>query len=110
MKYFCLLLILFPVISFAQLSGDLITDQRKIVTDIAYKISGSQTGKFVFDISVNMDGNVTSCILNKSESTLVSTPMMMKAKNLILTGLKFEKGYAFPEFHRGKVTIAFVKA
>jgi len=59
--------------------------------------------------TVNMDGKVTSCVLQKDQSTLVSTPLMMKAKNSILTGLTFERGYAFPEFHYGFVTIEVVQ-
>lgn len=101
--------VLFSIFSFTQVSGEIINDGRKIVTPIAYTISGHQSGKFVFKIAVNMDGKVTSCVLQKDESTIVSTPLMMKAKNNILTGLTFEKDYAFPEFHYGYVTIEVIE-
>ncbi|MBI3133353.1 MAG: hypothetical protein HYZ14_01650 [Bacteroidetes bacterium] len=106
-----ILFVLFCLLSLqalTQISGDIVSDGRKIVTGIPYSITGNQTGKFVFKIAVNMDGKVTSCILQKDQSTLVSTPLMMKAKNSILTGLTFERGYAFPEFHYGFVTIEVV--
>lgn len=101
--------ILFSAFSFTQVSGEIINDGRKIVTTIPYTISGHQAGKFVFKITVNMDGKVTSCVLQKDESTIVSTPLMMKAKNNILTGLTFERDYAFPEFHYGYVTIEVIE-
>jgi len=105
MKILAVLLILISSFtSIAQLSGDLAT-QRKTVTDIAYTITGHKTGKFVFEIAVNMEGKVTSCVLLTDQSTMVSTPLMMKAKNQIIMGLTFERGYHFPEFHRGFVTI-----
>ena len=101
---------LFSAFSFSQISGEIVSDGRKIETGIPYSITGNgtQTGKFVFKIAVNMDGKVTSCVLQKEESTIVSTPLMMKAKNSILTGLTFERGYQFPEFHYGFVTIEVV--
>jgi len=110
MKLFLLYVLFFGTLPlFAQISGDIVSDGRKIETGIPYSISGHQPGKFVFKIAVNMDGKVTSCVLQKDQSTLVSTPLMMKAKNSILTGLTFERGYAFPEFHYGFVTIEVVQ-
>lgn len=110
MKYSFLLLVFalcFQVHS--QVRGEIISSGRKIETGIPYSISGHQAGTFVFKIAVNMDGKVTSCTLVKEESTLVSTPLMMKAKNSILTGLTFERGYHFPEFHYGFVTIEVIQ-
>ena len=107
------LIFLFAFVStctFAQVSGEIATDQRKIVSNIEYTIAGNQNGKFVFDIAVNKQGVVTSCVVIKAESTLVSTPLMMKSKNMIISGLKFEIGPGFPEFHQGKVTITIVKS
>lgn len=95
--------------AYSQLSGEILVDKRKIETDIPYKITGSKAGKFVFEISVNVDGIVTGCVLLTDKSTIVSTPLMMKAKNQILTGLKFERNYTSPEFHKGIVTITVVK-
>lgn len=102
------LFLLLSAASYTQISGDIITDGRKIETGIEYTMKGTKAGILVFSISVNMDGKVTACTLVKEESTIISTPSMMKAKNRILTGLTFEKGYHFPEFHEGKVTIEFI--
>lgn len=109
MKALLPLLLFVSHYSFAQLSGEISKDQRKIETNIPYKISGTKTGKFVFEIAVNVDGKVTGCILLTDQSTLVSTPLMMKAKNQIIMGLKFERSYTSPEFHKGIVTIVVEK-
>ena len=109
MKKLILILTFFSSLSFAQLSGEIANDKRKITTNITYEITGNQAGKFVFEIAVDMEGKVTSCVVLKNESTIVSTPLQMKAKNQIITGLTFERGYQFPEFHRGTVTIHVVK-
>ncbi|MCH2233763.1 MAG: hypothetical protein MK078_05870 [Crocinitomicaceae bacterium] len=94
---------------FAQLSGDIATDARKIENDIDYTLySSSKTGILVFDIAVNTDGKVTSCTFDRSASTCKSTPLMMMGKNRILAELKFEKDNGFPTFHRGKVTYTLV--
>ncbi|MBK7129807.1 MAG: hypothetical protein IPM74_05120 [Crocinitomicaceae bacterium] len=102
------LFVLFSAVGYTQITGDIISDGRKIETGIEYTMKGTQAGIMVFSISVNMDGKVSACTLIKEESTIISTPSMIKAKNRILTGLTFEKGYHFPEFHEGKVTIEFV--
>jgi len=94
--------------TFAQVGGEIAADQRKIISNIEFTISGNQSGKFVFDIAVNKQGAVTSCVVIKAESTLVSTPLMMKSKNLIISNLKFEIGPGFPDFHYGTVTISVV--
>lgn len=94
-------------LSYAQIGGDIHADSRKIIQNIDYTIPSSKDGKMVFKIAVDMDGNVTSCVLEKNLSTISSTPYMVKYKNLILTSLKFERGYTFPEHHQGTVTIQF---
>ena len=104
----CLLLLLYHV-GISQVYGDLFMDKRKIEKNIDYTISYSKPGKLVFDIAVNSEGKVTSCVLNTSKSTITSTTAMMKAKNKIMQELKFERGYTFPEFHRGSVQIETVQ-
>ncbi|MEX1000664.1 MAG: hypothetical protein WDZ35_00965 [Crocinitomicaceae bacterium] len=106
MKFQALFLILFICFSAnSQVYGDIFIDKRKITKDIDYTIPYSKTGKLVFDIAVDLDGNVTSCILNKEKSTITATPAMMKARNKIVQHLKFEFGLQFPKFHRGYVQI-----
>ena len=109
MKKFAFILVMLSTCAFGQIIGPLANDHRAIVTNIAYEIVADTTGIVVFDIAVNMDGKVTSCQVNKAETTLHSTPLMITGKNRILKGLSFEKGYAFPEFHHGKVQFNVVR-
>lgn len=108
MKLLFALIFLVPIVAGAQLSGDLATDGRKVITAFDYQITGHKAGTFVFNIGVNMDGIVTICVLDQTKSDIVSTPLMMKAKNHILKNLKFERGYHFPESHTGTVTITVI--
>ncbi len=109
MKALFFILCFASVMSFGQVLGPLANDHRKIVTDVVYDIEMDTTGVVIFDIAVNMDGKVTSCHVNKAETTIHSTPLMITCKNRILAGLSFEKGYAFPEFHQGKVQFNVVR-
>ena len=90
---------------FSQVYGDIQEDKRKIVTDISYTLYANKTGQMVFDIIVNRQGKVTSCILNKDKTDITSTPTMMKCKNRIMQGLTFEVNYSAPERHLGEVLI-----
>lgn len=96
---------MFPFCGFSQLSGNIKTDQRAIITEIKYELIGSKTGVLTFDIAVDLEGKVTSCIYIPSESTFRNTPSIINAKNKILTGLRFEPGHQFPKHHQGKVRI-----
>lgn len=93
----------------AQVMGDLATDGRAITTDIDYNLEADTTGIIVFDIAVNMDGQVTGCKFNPEKSNLRSTPLLISGKNRILKGLSFEVGYAFPKHHQGVVQLNVVK-
>ncbi len=105
MKKLLLLSLFISTISFSQTSGNIIEDGRKIVNDISYILEMKATGKLVFEIAVNRDGKITSCKLNKVESTVRSSRYMIETKNRIITELKFEEGNGFPTFHQGRVTI-----
>lgn len=99
------LLFLISFASFSQVYGDLFTDKRGISGNIEYTVNHSKPGKIIFDIVVDMDGKITSCELNKEKSTIVFTAAVVQAKNKIVQNLKFERGYHWPEFHRGYVQI-----
>lgn len=103
MKTLLAAILLLSGTSFAQVYGDLANDGRAITQDISYKLDYTSEGIVVFDIVVDMDGKVTSCKINREKTTVNSTPLLITAKNRILTGLSFEKGYAFPKFHNGYV-------
>lgn len=100
-----LLLLVITYTGFSQVFGEILSDKRAISKDMEYTIQYSQPGKLIFNIAVDMDGNVTSCVLNKSKSTITATPAMMKAKNKIIANLKFERGYHWPKHHQGYVVI-----
>lgn len=98
-------LIMLSTFGFSQLSGDIVKDSRKVTTAISYQLPMTTVGKIVFDIAVNTEGKVTSCVYNKTESTIRSTRYIYEAKNRILMNLKFEAGNGFPTFHQGRIII-----
>ncbi|NOQ74321.1 MAG: hypothetical protein GQ574_20090 [Crocinitomix sp.] len=107
MKYLLILILFFTTLfGSAQVSGKIALDGRKVIQEISFSMEMNATGILVFDIAVDVKGNVTSCMHNKIESTIRSTIYAYRAKNLILTQLKFEKGNGYPTFHQGRVTIS----
>jgi hypothetical protein len=108
MRVFIFVLVLFSGVAQAQLSGPIADSGRKLISEFDFKIAGHKAGTFVFDISVNPSGVVKLCVLNSAKSTIVSTPLMVKAKNHILTNLKFESGAGYPDLQSGTVTIQVV--
>lgn len=101
-------LFFFSGIAQAQVTGPLADSGRKVLGDFDFKITWHKTGTLVFDISVNPAGIVKLCVLNSAKSTIVSTPLMMKAKNHILANLKFESGSGYADLQSGTVTIQVV--
>ncbi|MDA7804000.1 hypothetical protein N8987_05430 [Crocinitomix sp.] len=99
------ILIFASQISYGQVSGDIIIDERAITDSISFEIKAYEPGTLVFDISVDINGKVTSCTWNKFESTLNSQRSAYEAKNRILMELKFEPGNGYPTNHQGKVII-----
>ena len=100
--------ILFSLSGFSQVEGEIIADGRKITNEIDYTLESKQEGILVFDIAVNVEGQITSCEWDKVASTVNSMRLAHTSKNRILTQLKFEPGNGFPTFHRGKVTITLI--
>ncbi len=108
MRVLVIAFVLFSGIAQAQVTGPLADTGRKVITDFDFQVSWHKTGTLVFDISVNPAGVVKLCVLNSTNSTIVSTPLMMKAKNHILTNLKFESGSGYADLQSGTVTIQVV--
>jgi hypothetical protein len=94
--------------SFGQLSGDIKRDNRQLLDSPNFVIEGNQDGKLIFDIAVDIEGNITGIKFIAGESSVKSTPARMKAQQY-LADWKFEKGTTFPKFHQGRVTITMVK-
>ena len=93
----------------AQVFGEIMLDKRAVLSDFDFNIPYHQSGKLVFDIRVNVDGKVTYCQLDESQSTIIKTPAMIKARNKIMQELKFAKGIGYPKFHSGYVQMTAVK-
>lgn len=108
MKNLVLIISLFSIHQvFSQIiSGDLYSVGRRLLTETNFSIKAGKNGEVVFDISVDINGKVTSAVIDKSKSNVTSTPMIMDAKNLLST-FKFEAGTGFPKFHHGLVKINF---
>jgi hypothetical protein len=101
-------LLLMTTAAHSQISGDVIDDNRKLITDYQYVIEGHLTGKVTIEISVDALGEISSSRVLDSESTIKSTPAKIKALNHV-SQFKFEPGTWFPKFHKAKVVITMVK-
>jgi hypothetical protein len=108
MRVLIFAILLFSGVAQAQVTGPLADSGRKVITEFDFKITGHKAGVFVFDIAVSPNGVVKLCVLNGAASTIISTPLMVKAKNHILTNLKFESGAGYADLHSGTVTIQVV--
>ena len=91
-----------------QVSGDVVKDNRKLITDQSFIIEGHVTGRLVFAISVDSEGIVSAARVIEKESTIKSSPAKINARNYVTT-FKFEPGTWFPKYHQGKITITMVK-
>lgn len=100
-------LIGFQSINAQLISGDLVDANRRLLTESNFTIKGSKEGVIVYDLAVDVYGNVISQNLVANMTTVTSTPMRMDAKNYV-SKFKFEPGTAFPKFHHVKVKITFV--
>src|SRR5690554_2650274 len=99
-----LFITLFAGLSYGQLSGDIVKDNRKLTVDQGYIINGHVNGKIVFDISVNAEGKVTSAKAVDSESTIRSTPAKIKARNSFPSSTS-RLGTWNPKINQGQVVI-----
>lgn len=110
MKSFLLTTALFfSLQSFGQLiSGDLLDEGRKLITETSFTMVGSTAGEIYYELAVNREGKVTSEKLLTDKTTINSTPLRYGAKNYVRT-LKFEPGTYYPEFHHVVVRIVVEK-
>ena len=109
MKVFLLIISLFSInISFSQLiSGDLVQSGRQLITETDFTIKGTKEGVVVYDLSVDLKGNVTSAVLVGAMTTIKSTPTQMDVKSYV-TKLKFVAGNGYPKFHHATIKITVV--
>ncbi len=89
------------------LSGDLVDENRQLITKTDFTLSDIHKGYVVCDLSVDRTGKVTSIAFDLPASTVVSIPSKIKVRNYLNT-FQFEKGNHFPAFHHVKVKITLV--
>lgn len=105
MKTILFLFLLSPFVLNAQLiSGDVLKENRKLLSTTNFHLNGSKTGEIYFELSINREGQVTSSKLINEKTTVVSTPTRMRAKEYVST-FEFEKGTHFPQFQNVIVCI-----
>lgn len=93
--------------SFSQmLSGTLVNENRKLVSEVDYTQSGSVDGWAKYELAVNREGEVTSARL--IETNLKRTSAKIQLHNYVMK-IKFEKGTRFPEFHHVVMKFTLVK-
>lgn len=106
MKLLAFLFLFIGFSSNAQLvSGTLIEEGRKAITDIKFVQEGTANGYVVYELAVDREGNVTGLTL--VESTIKSTPTKVNVRNYLKT-VKFEKGTHYPQFHHVRVKVTLV--
>ena len=96
-------------LSFGQvISGALKESGRKMTTELPFEIEGNVNGYISYELTVNIDGNVTSTRLMSNQTSVKSTPAKVKVRNHV-NKMKFEKGYHYPKFHKVVVKITMKK-
>ena len=100
--------LLFPVLVFSQIGGDIKKDGRKLITDQSFVLEDSHEGTIKFKISVDAEGNITSTSVIADETTIRSTPAKIKARNYIAK-FKFAPGTWYPKYHQGTIRLTMTK-
>lgn len=89
------------------LSGDLLDDRRKMVTQTDFRITSRYEGYVVYELAVDPDGNVTSTRFISDKSSIQSTPANMEAREFLKL-LKFAAGDYYPKHHHVLVKLTYV--
>jgi hypothetical protein len=89
------------------ISGEILDSGRKLITVSDFVIKSDRSGEVVFEIAVDINGDVISANIVNNLTTIKSSPLKMEAKNLINT-FKFEPGTFYPKFHHSRIKIKFV--
>lgn len=105
---FLVIVLLICNLSFGQVQGDIAKDGRNLITETTFIIEGKAEGRIVYDIAVDIKGDITSISRVLEESTIKSTPIDIKVRKQV-KDFKFEPGTHYPKFHQGRIIITFVK-
>lgn len=84
------------------ISGTLVSEGRKLLSEATYVHPGTMEGWAIYELAVDNLGNVTSVKL--IESTLKSTPKKYELRNY-LTSFKFTGGTHYPKFQHVRVKL-----
>lgn len=108
-----LLLLSLFLFSFTQteaqlLSGQLLEENRKLLTQTDFTIYGDYTGHIVYELSVDRKGKVTSERLIPEQSTIKSTPANIQARKF-LNSLVFQEGTHFPANQHVIIRVLFTQ-
>lgn len=95
-------------LSFGQLlSGEIVDLKRPLLTETDFTIKGTTEGVIVYDLTVNLEGNVTAQTLVTNMTTVKSTPTKMEARNY-LKSFKFQSCVGCAQFQHVRVKITVV--
>lgn len=111
MKFFCIFPLFLFSFTFTQaqlLSGDLLEENRKLLTQTDFTIAGNYTGHIVYELSVNRKGKVTSERIIPGQSNIQSTPANIQARKF-LKSLLFQEGTHFPADQHVLVRVLFTQ-
>ena len=108
-KYFLIISLTFLTLNvFGQLKGDVVRDNRALLTQTEFVIQGSENARLVFDLAVLNTGEVSGIKYLPSESTSKRTSSQFDVHKY-LESFKFEAGTHYPKFHQVRITITMVK-
>lgn len=105
-KILFLFLLLSPLSQAQLVSGTLLEEGRKMVSDVSFIREGTIDGWAIYKLAVNREGNVTSATLE--EANFNRTSAKIQLRNYLMT-LKFEPGTYYPKFHHVNIKITLVK-
>lgn len=109
-QLFCIFMLLSTSSVHSQiLSGQIVDDNRQMISTTNFTIESNYNGYVVYEIAVNPEGEVTSSRMIEEKSTVLSTPANMEVKSY-LKSIVFEKGNHFPKYHHAIVKVMLVKS
>lgn len=90
------------------LSGTVVESGRKLIGKFDFEIVGNKSGVVVVECAVNRKGDVTATKVVYDETTITSTPDIMKSQNRGKK-LKFTAGNGYAAFEHVRVKYVYKK-
>lgn len=82
------------------LSGGIVDEGRKLITETDFTFTGRVSGFVEYEVAVDRKGNITSVALGNTN--IKSTPALHQVRSEIMK-LKFEPGTYYPQFHHAVI-------